>query len=109
MHYCCRETKLRILYVTPSHFCLQSAKLYISYFFYNCIYILFKFELNRSAMHPKIDPTGVQTDDFQIMDSISHDPETLALTTEQSGAHLSYSSLSFLLQQHGKKVRAKRI
>ena len=58
------------------------------------IYIFFKFELNKSATHPKIDPTGIQTDAFQIMDSTSHDPETLALTTEQSGAHLPCSFFS---------------
>ena len=48
-------------------------------------YIWFKFDLHRSNMNHKIDPTsGVQTHDFQIMDSTSHVPEILALMTEPS-------------------------
>ena len=36
-------------------------------------------------MHHKLDPTGVQNHDVQFMDSIYHDPEMLALTTDLSG------------------------
>ena len=31
------------------------------------------------------DPTGIQTQDHQIMDSIFHVPEMLTLTTDPSG------------------------
>ena len=34
-------------------------------------------------MHPKFDPTRVQTHNLQIMDSTFYVPESLALTTEQ--------------------------
>ena len=34
---------------------------------YGILYLWFKYELDRSTMHLKFDPTGVQTHDLQIM------------------------------------------
>ena len=48
------------------------------------MYFWFKYDLNRSTMHPKVNPIGVRTHDLQIMDSSFCVPETLALTTEPS-------------------------
>ena len=48
-------------------------------------YIWLKFDLHRSNMNRKFDPTfGVQTHDLHIIDSTFHVPEILALMTEPS-------------------------
>ena len=44
-------------------------------------------------MHPKFDPTRVQTHDFQITDSTFHVPETLVLSTEPSATSFKERSV----------------
>ena len=38
----------------------------------NILYYWFKFDLDRSTMHPKFEPTGIRIHDLQIMDISCH-------------------------------------
>ena len=49
--------------------------------------VLVQVDFDRSATHPKFDPTRVQTHNIQIMESTFHVHEVLALTTKPSGTH----------------------
>ena len=49
----------------------------------------FKYNLDNSSRHSKLDPIGVRTDDLQIMDNTFYVPEMLVLTTEPSGTPLA--------------------
>ena len=42
----------------------------------------FKYNLDKSTMHPKFDLTGVRTHDLWFINSSLHVPERLNLTTE---------------------------
>ena len=71
-----------------------------SFFSYN-MYFGFKYDIHRSTTctHPKSDLTGDQTHDLQIMDSTSHAPEIIVLTTEPSGTSCIWQTFlaSYLL------------
>ena len=57
-------------------------KLYVDYI---NIYLWFKYDLDRSTLHPKFESTGVRAHDLQIIDTTFHVPQTLVLTAEPSG------------------------
>ena len=86
---------------------IQLCKLFHQFFCLFVIYVYFfcfKYDLDKSNTHPKIDPTGVQTHDLQILRVYYfHVSEAPVLTTPPSGTALlgSFScrnmALPFLL------------
>ena len=70
------------------------------------LYFWIKYYLDRSTMHPKLDPTGVRTHDHRIITVRTfHVTEMPALTTWPSATSTCYVALSPSNNSHTKKTR----
>ena len=64
----------------------------------------FKYDLDRSTVHARVDPTGVRIHDLQIINSTFHIPRTFTLTTEPS---LTVNSSKSILAISGVSIQRK--